>query len=165
MENVRFNAYLSAKATSFLQSFIIGNCFADKNGIEFYDYRNALLSHRLSYNDAHLLIQYCEQQYENPIPIILSHTFTIQDRKAKKTAICHSLSHLSLEEMKLIQVFLFSEHLKQVKTPSIDYHALKAVQFGDAKRFNNMMTLKAEIPMKTLPQIIQEFIDKVKTEV
>lgn len=165
MESVKFKACLASKAISFLQSFLIGNCFADKTGIEFYDYRNSLISYRLSYNDAILFMQYCEQYHENPMPIILRHTFKIQDQKAKKSAICHILSHLGAEEIKLIQISLFSEHLRKINSTSIDYQAIKAIQFGDIKRFNNMMALKAEIPTKTILHIIQEFIDKVKAEI
>lgn len=164
MDEVNFIPHSRQRKASFLHSFMIGNCFADENGIEFHDYRDNVLCYHLTFAQANMLINSCEYYHENPMPTILSEAFKISDLKTKKESICQRLSQLSLKEIKLIQIFLFNQHLVHLKPPSIGYQALTALRFGDPKRFNLMMAQKAQQAEKTLPELIQDFINKVKAE-
>lgn len=167
MEITNFNPRSAPKITSFLHSFMAGCCFADEKGIEFCDYRDETLRYRLLFDKANFLINYCEQHPENPLPSFLASSMDTQSLENNKTLACQILSNLNLHQIKLIQIFLFNDYLTNAerKPASIDYKALKAVRFGHATRFNDMMSQKALTPTKNIMEVIQELIHKIENEI
>jgi nitrate reductase alpha subunit len=164
METLSSDPFLVPQITSFVHSYMAGISIADDTGIEFYDYRDEKLRYRVTFKKAIKLIDYCQRYTDNPLTDLLDLETDTQDLHARKTAACQALSSLSLKKIQSIQVFLFHEHLKVVESQpqSPDHCAIQAVRFGNAKRFNDMMQIKAKNPGQNIINTIQQLIEKVK---
>lgn len=166
MEAPASDPKLVPQITSFLNSYMEGSCLADEAGIEFFDYRDKQLKYRFSFEKANKLILYCHEYTQNPLISLIDSQLESDGALDKKQALCTALASLTLKEIQLIQVFLFHDHLESVsKDPQDpDRIALSAIRFGDSKRFNAQMQIKARQPGQNILTTIQELIKKLEKE-
>lgn len=164
METPTCDPKLIPQITSFLNSYMAGECTAYETEVVFYDYREEKLRYQFSYEKANKLIAYCYAYQDNPLESLVESQTEHPDFHAKKEAACHALSTLSLKQVQLIQIFLFKAHLKAIEAEPLspDHAALKALQFGDSKRFNAMMEIKARNPDQNILITIAALIEKIK---
>lgn len=164
MESTSSDPALAPQVTSFLSSFMAGKCYADSQGIEFGDYRDEALRYRFSFEMANILMQYCQNSSKNPLEDITDCEPEVSFKK-RSELLCDRLRNLSLEQLKMVQIFLVHEHLITLPLKSEDpfKSSLNALRFGDIKRFNRMMQyIKIQSASENILITIEKLIEKIK---
>lgn len=135
------------RITSFCYSLMTGKCIAQDTIIEFCNYQDFTLRHRITFDNAQKLISTYEKTsklFNNPLGQMLEEKGLSDIPKSKALALLQK--GLTLQEAKEIQLFYFYKLLEKSRIRSMQdaylksfLNAIYAIYFGAKEHFNNAM--------------------------
>lgn len=137
------------RITSFCYSLMTGKCVAHEKIIEFCNYQDTALRHRITFDNAQKLIGTYEKAsklFGNPLKVLLKEKGLASFNKSKAFALLQE--DLTLQEAKEIQLFYFYKLLEKSRIRSMQNSYLKgflnaiyAIYFGAREHFNDAMQI------------------------
>ena len=142
-----YNPQEVIRITSFLYSLMAGNCTASDTIIEFSNYQDTSLRHKITFKNAQILLesyQKTSKLFNNPLTDLFKETDSLA--LPKQRAITFLKQDLTLQEAKEIQLYFFYKLVDKSKIRSVQdayfkgfLNALYAIYYGGEEYFNSAM--------------------------